>query len=213
MLLHLDGYYELVEILRSKDFELAITADEYTLDDPDDIKQLKQTIVHELSLISHTDVPPYSRLHVNIQGSDADVHFESAPDVQYGRALEVLEFLKNKRSLSGRFSNVLFRLYWLPVVLVLSLVPVLVFSEKIKALPNLQKNGVLVFDFLPVIIFMVLGLWRVSDTRAKKQVALVLKERSQQSSFLQRHKDALEKLIIAVIAALVGAWARSFFGK
>jgi hypothetical protein len=145
VLLHLDGYYELVEILRSKDFELAITADEYTLDDPEDIKQLKEPIVHELSLISfndvpsygrHTDVPSYSRLYINIQGSDARVHFESAPDVQYGRALEVLEFLKNKRSLSGRFSNVLFRLYWLPFVLVLS-VSLEIFFGKIKALPLL----------------------------------------------------------------------------
>jgi hypothetical protein len=47
----------------------------------------------------------------------------------------------------------------------------------------------------------------------KDRPILMLKKRSEKTGFLQRHKDSLEKLVIAVMAAAVGAWVKSLFDK
>ena len=59
----------------------------------------------------------------------------------------------------------------------------------------------------------IFGGWLMTPGATKRQVALFLKERSQESSFFQRHKEVLKPLIIALVAAIAGAVVKGLFGK
>ena len=213
VLLHLDDYHELVTILRGENFDLDITADEYELaDGEDEITQITKPFIRKLTVSSRTKSRD-STLYIRIEGSEAYVSF-TAPDSQYGRALHVLEFLKSKRLGSRRLNDWLFRQVWLLLVgPAITTASVNAFWERIRPLPAVQRVAVLVVAFLPVTVFYAVGLRRHTERWKNRRAALILKERSEQIGFFQRHKELLEKLGIAVIAALVGAWAKSLFGK
>jgi hypothetical protein len=210
--LYLDDYYGLVEILTRHDVNgLKITADEYELDDPDDIKQLQRTVVRDLHLATVTYRSSVGRLSVGMDGSRARVHFSSAPDPDYGRALEILEFLNQRRFFWGRFSHLFFGA---GLVLGLLLMAVMMlFSARIRLLPEIQKVFISVGVMLPFIIALGWMMWLSSDRKSRSGVALFLRERSHDGSFFKRHKEALEKLFIAVIAAAAGAVVKALFDK
>jgi hypothetical protein len=102
--LYLDDYYELVEIFeRGNELRLEIRADEYELDGPDEITEVRRAAVRKLDLGFGFG----QAMSLTITGDEAWIRFPSAPDPDYRRALEVLEFLRRRRSFGRRFVGML----------------------------------------------------------------------------------------------------------
>jgi hypothetical protein len=219
--LYLNDYHELIEILQQStggESKLDVEADEYELNAPEDIKQLQRTVVHELRVVRKTtenDSMIYRRwLSVTITGSEATVHFTSPPDPDHGLALEVLEFLKKSRPFGTRFRYFFFR----GPGLMFASIPLIVVGA---VMLSLSKRSASTSTFASVMlagatVLSLAGTIRIGSLigeKTTKEIAVVLKERGQESSFVQRHKESLEKLAIAVVAAIVGAAVKWLFDR
>jgi hypothetical protein len=124
--LYLEDYFELVDILGREDRELKITAHDYALETPEEIKELNQPVVRRLNLTSSRKFDPNSveggfwstPVTVNIGRFDASVEFSNSTDGDCGRALRCLEILhkrKSKRLLIWKIAAT-----WIPVALIVS---------------------------------------------------------------------------------------------
>jgi hypothetical protein len=199
--LYLDDYEELTELLCRGRLRLKVTADDFELDNPEEVDKLNQSLVKELQLRTAPEedgryVSPFEEMRVRILRSHASVYF---CETDRGRALEVLELLKKKVSTLRMLNERV-----LPFAGFVGFLTILLFL-RLKDLPKRENNSLLLVGFALAIISAC--WWGWANWPERNGVVLILKRRSAEVGFFQRKKDDLRML---GIGAVIGA-TLSFF--
>lgn len=208
--LYLDDYFELVDILGREGRELKITADDYALETPEEIKELHQPVVRRLNLTSTRKFDPNSveraswsiPVTVNVGRFNASVEFSNSTDVDCGRALQCLEILhkrKSKQLLIWKIAR------WIPAVLIVLFSQYVALTHGKSQVPLLVGLAIVAGAILAFLLpFWEFRPW-IPDS--EKGIALILKRRSEETNFWSRNKDDLITKAIIAVLGLAGGWA------
>jgi hypothetical protein len=206
--LYLDDYDQLIELIGRDRREVTVLADNWQLDSPDEIARIKQATMHCLEINSFVSNGILSSIHsmssfsVTVTGRKAIVCFINGPEGGKGVALQVLEFLQEKRSNTERLKS-------MAVFLPLLAVPVLIVRVS-QGWEHLDRS-ILLDGFALLGCVLLTGRLAIGRVwwcirKSLKSVALVLKRRSEETNFWGRNRDDLIKKTIYAVVGAIGGW-------
>jgi hypothetical protein len=214
--LYLEDYDRLIELIGQDHRAVMVVADKWQLESPDEIEKVKQAFVHGLEVTSFVsvEVMPSRRtlphLSVIITGPNAHVSFLNAQGGTEGVALQILELLQSRRSKQEifKFIGIFIPLLPTPIILIRA------FMYPENAGSRVLADGLTFIG--SILLFVILGMWCYwwQSGKAEKSPALILKRRSEETSFWSRKKDDLLKdAIIAIFGALIGGLIMAAFKR